>query len=105
MKRHLFPGFIAKLLIHRIVLLLRLNVPGNMGEEFADDWWINALNRIYTNLICAWLAIIQFKIFHSVHCSKARLSAIYSNVDDSCDKCRMSPCNQSHMFFFLSSAS
>lgn len=60
-----------------------------LGEEFADDWWTIALNRIYTSSICARLALIQFKILHRVHYSKVRLSAIYSNVDDSCDRCHV----------------
>ncbi len=58
-----------------------------LGEDFADNWWVNAVNRTHSSSICARLSLIQFKIQHRVHISKALHSAIY--------------CNLSHVLLFL----
>ena len=47
---------------------------------------------------CARLQLIQFKVLYRTHFSKSRLSEIYPNVLNQCDRCHA--CNLSHMFFF-----
>ena len=42
---------------------------------------------------------LQFKVLYRVHFSKSRLSKLYPEVEDKCDKCHGSPCHLSHMFF------
>ncbi len=70
--------------------------------EFEDDYWSRVLDKIRITTSCARLSFIQFKTIHRAHLSKAKLSKIYPNVSDVCDKCKLSPCNLSHMFAFCS---
>ncbi len=70
--------------------------------EFEDDYWSRVLDKIRTTTSCARLSFIQFKTIHRAHLSKVKLSKIYPNVSDVCDKCKLSPCNFSHMFAFCS---
>ncbi len=68
--------------------------------EFEDDYWSRVLDNVRTITSCARISFIQFKTIHRAHLSKAKLSKIYPNVSDLCDKCKLSPCNLSHMFAF-----
>lgn len=61
-----------------------------------EDWWVAALEKIYTSSPCACLTLIQYK---------TRLSQIYPHVTDNCDKCHASPCNLTHMFYSCSQLS
>lgn len=70
-----------------------------LGICFEEEWWLGALQRIRSSTICARLSLIQFKVFHRVHFSKTRLSEIFPNTDDRCDRCHAPSCNVSHMFF------
>lgn len=71
-----------------------------LGLQLTEELWEDAVNRIRTSSSCARLSLIQFKVLHRVHFSKSRLSEIYPEVEDRCDKCKSSPCHLSHMFFF-----
>ena len=71
-----------------------------LGVVFPDQWWDKAVHKIRSSAPCARLELIQFKVLFRVHYSKSRLSEIYPNVADQCDRCQASPCNLSHMFFF-----
>ena len=70
-----------------------------LGQTFDDSWWDAALSTFHTSSTCARLTLIQFKVLFRIHYSKAKLSRIYPNVTDSCDRCHSSPCNLTHMFY------
>jgi hypothetical protein len=67
--------------------------------DFTDDWWAKAIDRIGSTSSCARLGLIQFKVFHRTHFSKAELAEIYPDVDDSYNRCGFAPADHSHMFF------
>lgn len=71
-----------------------------LGIQIQEESWEQAIERIRSTTTCARLGLIQFKVLHRVHFSKLRLSEIYPDVEDKCDKCHGSPCHLSHMFFF-----
>ena len=73
-----------------------------LGIQIHEESWEQAIERIRSTTSCARLGLIQFKVLHRVHFSKSRLSEIYPEVEDKCDKCHGSPCHLSHMLFFLS---
>lgn len=75
-----------------------------LGLNFHEHWWESALKVIHKTSICARLTLIQFKAVFRCHYSKTRLAQIFPNVVDVCDRCGGSPCNLTHMFFFLSSS-
>ena len=70
-----------------------------LGFTFSDEWWEQATERVNSSSSCARLSLIQFKVLHRTHYSKARLSKIYPDVTDCCDRCSQSPGNLSHMFW------
>lgn len=63
------------------------------------DIWSSALHCVNNSTACAKLSIIQFKVLHRTHNSKARLAKIYPNTDANCDRCRNTPANLTHMFW------
>ena len=70
-----------------------------LGEDLEEDIWNAALRNVNGSSSCARLCVIQFKILHRVHFSKARLAKIYPNSDPSCDRCHNTPADLVHMFF------
>lgn len=71
-----------------------------MNVEFSDVWWGEAIKRVSTTTSCAQLGLIQFKVLHRLHYSKAKLAKIYLNVNILCDRCSHTPADLSHMFYF-----
>lgn len=65
----------------------------------SDTFWDAALNMINSTSSCARLGLIQFKVLHRIHYSKARLSRIYPDLSDTCDRCSQAPANLTHMFW------
>ncbi len=57
------------------------------------------IDRISSTTSCARLGLIQFKVLHRLHYSKAKLAIIYPTVDNRCDRCSHAPANLSHLFF------
>lgn len=60
-----------------------------LGMEISDQVWIAALDRLNDTTTCARLSLIQFKILHCIHYSKAKLAKIYPDVDKQCDPCHL----------------
>uniref|UniRef100_A0A3P9H232 Reverse transcriptase domain-containing protein n=1 Tax=Oryzias latipes TaxID=8090 RepID=A0A3P9H232_ORYLA len=73
---------------------LHLNIP--------DSIWSEALDNIHSSSICLRHQVIQFKIVHRLHWSKAKLSKFVHNIDPTCDRCSCSVANLSHMFWSCS---
>lgn len=78
---------------------IRAHWAEELGMELSDDTWDGALGRVNGTTSCARLGLIQFKVLHRAHYSKARLSKIYPNVDDTCDRCHMEKADLTHMFW------
>ena len=72
---------------------------GELGLQIQEESWEQAVERIRSTSSCARLGLIQFKVVYRAHFSKSRLSELYPEVEDRCDKCLGSPCHLSHMFF------
>lgn len=70
-----------------------------LGLDMTDEWWDKALVRVNLTSSCARLSLIQFKVLHRVHFTKARLSRLFPGTSDSCDRCSLSPADHTHMFF------
>src|SRR4029434_2902021 len=63
------------------------------------DYWDHALERVNSSSSCARLALIQFKVLHRAHYSKAKLAKIYQGADASCSRCSFSPANLTNTFW------
>lgn len=64
-----------------------------MGVSFEEDCWSGALDRIP-----ARLSLIQFKGFHRIHFSNARLSETFPNLEEADVTCHASQAHLKHMF-------
>lgn len=71
-----------------------------LGQTFPEDYWQRALLLVHSSSICARHGLLQCKILHKIHYTNLRLSRIYPNVSDSCNRCKLSPANHSHMLWF-----
>lgn len=69
-----------------------------LGITLPDDYWQQVLRLVHSSSICARHGLLQCKVVHKVHYTNLRLSRIYPNVTDSCNRCKQSPANHSHMF-------
>lgn len=74
-----------------------------LGEGISDGLWERALGRVHTSSVCARHGLIQCKIIHRAHWTKARLAKIYKDINPNCVRCNQSPANHVHMFWCCSS--
>lgn len=70
-----------------------------LGFNLTDEWWKEALIRVNSTSSCARLSLTQFKVLHKIHFTKNRLSRLYPDTNDICDRCGLSPADHVHMFF------
>ena len=59
---------------------------GELMIKLLDRCWENALLRINSSSSCARWGLIQFKVVHRAHSSRARLADIYPGMDGSCNR-------------------
>lgn len=70
-----------------------------LGTEISEDTWTDTLKRVNSSTSCARLNLIQFKVAHRLHWSRARISSIYPNVDSNCIRCHIHVADLTHMFW------
>lgn len=78
---------------------IKLRWENELMMELTDYQWKGALERVNSSSSCVRLGLIQFKVVHRAHLSKARLAEIYPGVDESCERCSYSPANLVHTFW------
>lgn len=71
----------------------------DLGTDLLDEHWKCILDLVHSSPICARHGLIQCKILHRIHYTNARLSKIFPDVHDSCNRCKQSPANHIHMFW------
>lgn len=71
-----------------------------LGTALSEEYWQRALKPVHSSSICATHGLLQCKVVHRTHYTNLKLSRIYPNVADSCNRCKQSPANHSHMFRF-----
>ena len=66
----------------------------------SEIFWERALGAVNSSSSCARLSLIQFKVFHRLHYSRAKLSKLYPDkFDEKCSSCSQTPCNLTHTFW------
>ena len=58
-----------------------------------------ALSRVHSSSICSRNALIQSKVIHRLHLSKAKLAKIFQSLSPVCDRCKQAPATIFHMFW------
>ena len=116
---------------HNILDSLRRLIPGSRGtvsslysilmaheevstEKVKNDWeqelnlelnvtdWEGILDRIHSSSINSRHSLVQFKVVHRLHYSKARLHGIYPNISPLCEKCKQQSGTLTHQFWSCS---
>lgn len=72
---------------------------GELGIDISEDTWDKAVDRINTISSCARLNLIQLKVFYRIQYSKTKLAKIYANIDETCERCKTSKADLTHMFW------
>ena len=75
---------------------------GRKNGAISDETWVRALSCVNGTSSCVRLNLIQFKVLHRTHYSKARLAKIYPELDDTCDRCKATNADLAHMFWTCS---
>ncbi len=70
----------------------------SLGCEHKKRWRITH-TYIRPGVYGQRLGLIQFKVLHRVHSSKARLAGMYPGLDAACDRCYFSPADLTHMLW------
>ena len=71
----------------------------DLGLTLTDETWDSVLSSIHKTSLCARHCLVQFKIVHRAHISKAKLASIYPDVNSTCDKCKYSDATQFHQYW------
>lgn len=82
---------------------LRKAWDSDLGMVLRDDQWDSILDLIHTSSLSAKHSLIQLKVVHRVHFTRARLAKIYPNLDPLCPRCRGQPADLMHMFWLCPS--
>ena len=78
---------------------IRTDWATELGMEISDAAWVCAQSRVNGTSSCARLNLIQFKVFHRIYYTKSKLSKIYPDIDDHCDRCNSTSADMAHMFW------
>ncbi len=57
---------------------------GELQIILSDEFWGETLDAVSSSSSRTWLSLIQFKVLHRMHYSRAKLSTIYLDTDDRC---------------------
>jgi len=73
-----------------------------LGIQLQDPWWERAKLRVNSSSSCACLNLIQFKVLHRMHFSKAKLAKIFPGSSEACNRCAFVPADLAHTFWSCS---
>ena len=73
-----------------------------LGIQLPDPWWERAKLQVNSSSSCARLNLIQFKVLHRMHFSKAKLAKIFSGSSEACNRCAFVPADLAHTFWSCS---
>ena len=77
-----------------------------MGEELGlqlqDPWWERAKLQVNSSSSFACLNLIQIKVLHRMHFSKAKLAKIFPGSSGACNRCAFVPADLAHTFWSCS---
>ena len=70
-----------------------------LGAPISDNQWDQILKLVHTSSICARHSLLQCKVLFRVNYTNVRLAKIYPDTSGSCNRCKQSPANHTHMFW------
>ena len=75
-----------------------------LGRAIDDSSWDSALICINNSTSCSKLNLIQFKVVHRIYLTNSKLSKMYPDIADTCNRCHMRPANMTQRLVLSSSA-
>lgn len=78
---------------------LKITWENELQIKLSQELWSEALARVNSTTVCARLSLIQLKVLHRIHLTKARLHKLFPQTEDSCTRCSFSPADHTHTFF------
>lgn len=69
------------------------------GISITDNQWDQIRKLVHSSSLCARHGLLQCKVLFRVHYTNAWLAKIYPGTSDSCNRCKQSPANHTHMFW------
>ena len=71
----------------------------DLNLQITDTEWSDIFSRIHSLSIRARHGLLQFKVAHRLHLSKARIAKMYPAMDNLCNRCNFSPATLAHTFW------
>jgi hypothetical protein len=81
---------------------IRQEWENELGIQFEDSWWVRAKLQVNYSSSCARLNLIQYKVLHRIHFSKAKLAKFFPGTSDACNRCAFVPSDLAHTFWLCS---
>lgn len=78
---------------------LRAGWEEDLGLPLSEEMWTSVLKLVISTSLCARHTLIQFKVVHRAHISKAKLASFYPDVSPLCDKCNIFEGSLFHMYW------
>lgn len=78
---------------------IKNNWEKELGTVISEDTWTDALKKVNSSTSCARLSLIQFKVVHRLHWSRAKISSVYPDIDSNCIRCNVNVADLTHMFW------
>ena len=70
-----------------------------LGRAIDGSSWDSALIQVNNSTSCSRLNLIQFKVVHRIYFTNSKLSKMYPDIADTCNRCHMRPANMTHIFW------
>ena len=84
------------------LIKIRQEWENELGIQFEDSWWVRAKLQVNYSSSCARLNLIQYKVLHRIHFSKAKLAKFFPGTSDACNRCAFVPSDLAHTFWLCS---
>ncbi len=78
---------------------IRIAWEQDLRTSIDDGTWAKIVKRVHSSSMCARHSLVQFKVIHRVHFSKAKLAKIYPQINPICDRCKLEDATLFHMFW------
>ncbi len=78
---------------------IRIAWEQDLRTSIDDGTWAKIVKRVHSSSMCAQHSLVQFKLIHRVHFSKAKLAKIYPQINPICDRCKLGDVTLIHMFW------
>ncbi len=101
LEKHLVSKFISSFVSHSSISTAHLKDAWerDLGKDIWASTWEEGLRRIHSCSINVRLQLVQFKVMHRLHYTKAKLNRLYPSISPLCDRCKSADGTYGHIFW------